>query len=1357
MEVIGGVSAILQIIDTVTRVAKRLNEVRASYTNVALNAALVEGQLSTIRAALEALYEWRASDRDSSRPSKQLDKDLGMSLSCCAILISVIDGKLDEAGHRPGLAKKIRYLWLEDILKEYVSNLEGQVRALQLLLTIFQCRTEAEKRQRLSNEESRTIMEQVRAETASLALDNKDFQETASILSLDPSVTFDIDSILMQSPAYRRVYGDARRHRPPVASADPIENSGQAARPTPTPFLNEMPQPPVPLRRAHNPLPQSRGRMNVWNYYPSQAEEDKTGDETIMADSSCVSELSHEPQISNIASRQNDKSREGHDSVFQREETVIKRTFGNEEVTGVDSSIRHTPEEKPLSMQTEKVVGTAPPAAPHDSEPVSSLKGFMDQLNLAFAEKNPSKDDERESGLLFKTATALEAEKSSTVAVQEHQASQTIARKGSKELECQSKSQFEDLGPTVNCGNCSQEEFQRPISTHSSLYKCSIIPDPLDESTGTSSPYSCDSCKHIDAGDLISDNSLSKPEPLDPDYPSLQSESESAKIQRATTDNSLFNKELLDERQQKPMSAVAFTSSELQPKPAKEVLHLFPHDANVEKHMRNKNHTNYLKAPIDTLAQSEVEGPERFEMSPSVAGFGLQRLESPEPNSTQSQTIGEPSSSMYRPGHLAPREFSAPMSRSAAVFVPSTETQVVDSGQSTTSSDRPSSAHDATSTISSSEPPEVSTTLSLKQSTADTTATSITSRASELHPDQNLPDLRRLQKELTTAKATGNSRAVKEVLQRSIDGISRKRPADAAAEDNSPPKQTSSPRLGKARSGIMRFPSLLGSTKGLMLGALAASGDRSSVQDLLKEKVNVDSRSDNFKTPLMRAAMNGQIECMKLLKQFDADEVAVDANGKTVLHIAVASNRLAVVQWLLEHYPPPKTDLLRHRPSIFLRATDVVKGVRAQKNLREASDAEGSKPLHIAAELDEGDMVKTLIAAGVEIDSKDNWGRTSFHRAIISKRRNSFDTLLQNGAQIAAVDAKSVSSLHLAAEAGQVDMIETLLAKGAKPWDFDAEGNQPIHYAVCGGNISAIEALVTQRTDLDRRTKSGQTLLHLACLKADTGVATYLLTKLVDINTWAPPTSSVLQALSQSRINGSSLTPLHYACCTRDFEMAVLLLGHDALINAPTPEGATALMMAVEAEDTNIVNLLLQRGAKVNAKIPGSLITALHLAARRGDLETVQQLCRKGADFNARTSSTSHCKSPLEESLKCLDKKKGRAVEEYLRIIITNNRNKNRTITRNLEASRTASLPPYHNPSGGQTAPLADPVSHAPWAGTQQAQAQTPQYYHPDFDVPDEILPAYEPGPSVPAHLANRAPVSRRLDVPFGPGFTLRY
>ena len=63
---------------SVTKLSKGLNEIREKYNNVALNTTLVASQLSTIRAALEAIAEWRGAVNDSSKYSKQLDEDLGM-------------------------------------------------------------------------------------------------------------------------------------------------------------------------------------------------------------------------------------------------------------------------------------------------------------------------------------------------------------------------------------------------------------------------------------------------------------------------------------------------------------------------------------------------------------------------------------------------------------------------------------------------------------------------------------------------------------------------------------------------------------------------------------------------------------------------------------------------------------------------------------------------------------------------------------------------------------------------------------------------------------------------------------------------------------------------------------------------------------------------------------------------------------------------------------------------------------------------------------------------------------------------------------------------------------------------------
>ena len=1336
MEVIAGVSSILQVIDSVTKVAKRLNEVRESYNNVALHTTLVASQLSTIRAALEALYEWRASDQTSTGPSRQLDQDLGMSLSCCAILISVIDGKLDDSGYMPGLKQKVRYLWLEDILKDYVSNLEGQVRALQLLLTIFQCRTATEKRQKLATEESRTIIEQVRAETASLALENVDFQDAASVLSLDPSVALDIDSILLKSPAYKRVYGDARLRMRPVISASPAENSEQAPGLDPPPGLDKALQPaPLPSRPTQKPMQQSRSRINVWDYYSGEEEEKNIVNATNGAEFSDLFELSGEAQGSSAASQSSAEPKKEQEIPLQRGAIATESVDKEEMKTiGVESPMDSVPEIESPSTRTIEVVATAAPAAVDDTEPVSTLEGFMNQLDLTFEEKSPSKDGERDFGLLYGTTVPLKTEESHVSIATGDEASHAVSHRGSKELDRNLKPQSEDLALDSSSKiSLRGEEVQRPMSTHSSLYECSIIVVPKEHSTRKSSPYSCVSCRNLGATDHVSENDGLEVETHDSVCPSPQPETGSADVQESANDKSLINLEISDQSQRTQLNASADTSKGSQFQFPDDVLPLSPENADVGHPTHLEDLTKYSTAPVESLAKSEFEEPKRIKLSRSTTSLCLQHVKTAEGSDPHHQVIEEvPLTSLPPPRVVVPAKDLSAGSRNS------------ESEQFTLSSNRGSSAHDATSTISSSEPLEDSTILSLQQSTSNTAATSISTHAPGLDPDQAQSDLRRLQNELATAKVRGGSRAVQESLKKRIESIRNMYMAGSPAEGNIAPAKSPSPRLGKGRSNLMRFPSLPGSTKGVALGNFAASGSTLSVQNLLKEKVNVDSRSDNFKTPLMRAAVNGHVECMKLLKQSGADEVAVDAKGRTALHIAVASNRLVAVKWLLENYPSPRPDSLKHRPSILFRATDVVKGVRSQKNLREASDAEGSKPLHIAAELDTGSMVNILIAADVDIEAKDKWGRTPLHRAIISKRRDSFDTLLRSGANIASIDANSVSSLHFAAQAGQVDMIETLLAHEAKRWDFDGKGNQPIHSAVWSGNPLAVETLVTERTDLEKRTKSGESLLHLACLKKDLELAKYLLTNLVEVNPWAEPSFGVLQVLSHTRIKGSSMTPLHYACCTHDFEMAVLLLEHEALVNAPTPEGATALMMAVETEDTNLANLLLQRGAKVNAKIPGSLITALHLAARRGDLETVQQLCRHRADDSARTNSSSYGRSPIDECAKCPDKKKGQAVETYLRTVVTNRlNNRLRANARNHQASIHKSYQAYHNPSRAQIPPLAYPVSYAPWAGTQQAQAQNPQYYHPDFDVPDDSLPAYEPGPSAPARLANQAPVHR--------------
>ena len=523
--------------------------------------------------------------------------------------------------------------------------------------------------------------------------------------------------------------------------------------------------------------------------------------------------------------------------------------------------------------------------------------------------------------------------------------------------------------------------------------------------------------------------------------------------------------------------------------------------------------------------------------------------------------------------------------------------------------------------------------------------------------EQGQVQLRNLRTQLAAAKARGDPKSQEDAIQKSIEVIWRTQlspPAEPATTQMT--KQKAPSPKPKKKASMIRFPLLTSSTKSEALGQAAADGDEPTLTRLLSENVHVNCTSLGSKTPMMRAAMNGRVQCMSILKASGADEFAVDKSGATALHHAILSNQIPAVKWLLETYPP--SEVVRHRSSIRSRM-DATNWGRPQRALREIPDMTGLSPLHIAVEHDAGGMVKTLLGAGADIEAKDKQGRTPLIHAIVSSRRDSFDTLLRSGARINQTDAMGMSALHWAAGLGQVPTITSLLEKGAGRLDHDLAGHEPIHQAASRGHIPAVEALITEGSDLDRPTKhgdnnNGESLLHIASFYNHLDLARYLLKNGVQVNYWADRPST-WPYYPRAKLLGSSLTPLHYACCLGHFEMAALLLDHNALVNAATVDGYTPLMMAVEAENTDLVNLLLSRGSKVNASLPGTLSTALHMAARRGDIETVRELCRAGADFRARAGKDSYKRTPLETCGDCHDKKKRCEVLDYLTIVLHNN------------------------------------------------------------------------------------------------------
>lgn len=92
------------------------------------------------------------------------------------------------------------------------------------------------------------------------------------------------------------------------------------------------------------------------------------------------------------------------------------------------------------------------------------------------------------------------------------------------------------------------------------------------------------------------------------------------------------------------------------------------------------------------------------------------------------------------------------------------------------------------------------------------------------------------------------------------------------------------------------------------------------------------------------------------------------------------------------------------------------------------------------------------------------------------------------------------------------------------------------------------------------------------------------------------------------------LYPLHYAVSANNKEMVNLLIDKGADINAHSSDGSTSLHVASVLGYKEIVALLIKGGADVNAKDNRDR-TPLHLASQGGHIEIVKFLIEKGADI----------------------------------------------------------------------------------------------------------------------------------------------
>ena len=108
------------------------------------------------------------------------------------------------------------------------------------------------------------------------------------------------------------------------------------------------------------------------------------------------------------------------------------------------------------------------------------------------------------------------------------------------------------------------------------------------------------------------------------------------------------------------------------------------------------------------------------------------------------------------------------------------------------------------------------------------------------------------------------------------------------------------------------------------------------------------------------------------------------------------------------------------------------------------------------------------------------------------------------------------------------------------------------------------------------------------------------------------------------RNDGNRETALMTAAGGGNVETVKLLINRGAEINAKSFEGGTALLVAIDRKQDDVVECLLLHGANPNDKLaiePG--LTALCMAAQRGYLRILKALLKAGADTEKRAGDGS--------------------------------------------------------------------------------------------------------------------------------------
>ncbi|KAF7819257.1 ankyrin repeat and protein kinase domain-containing protein 1-like [Senna tora] len=260
----------------------------------------------------------------------------------------------------------------------------------------------------------------------------------------------------------------------------------------------------------------------------------------------------------------------------------------------------------------------------------------------------------------------------------------------------------------------------------------------------------------------------------------------------------------------------------------------------------------------------------------------------------------------------------------------------------------------------------------------------------------------------------------------------------------------------------------------------------------------------------------------------------------------------------------------------------------------DSMDSQGQTLLHLAISQSRPDLVQLLLEFEPDIEtpsrSRSGSGSTPLEDACASGEALIVELLLAHKATTERSESSFLGPIHLATKEGHMDVMRLLLLKGAKVDSQTKDGNTALHIAVQERRRDCARLLLANgaRTDL-RNARDGDTPLHIAAAMGDENMVKLLLQK----------------GSNKDVRNGLGKTAYDVAAEN----------GHTRLFDAL--KLGDSLCVAARKGEVRTIQKLLEAGAAINGKDQHGW-TALHRAAFKGRIDVVRALVEKGVDVDAK-------------------------------------------------------------------------------------------------------------------------------------------